>query len=276
MEAMDRDIIDDLPPIRFERVSSPSTWRPCRSFSFVNKLAQVALSDTELLLTSHHLPIAIDYVDDAPQVVAILTPQFQRAPLVDTHGKWLRGYTPIALRCLPFRSADGREALEIARDLQGHDGPEFPVTDTTGAPTAEIRQITTLLRRVEAGKLRLRAAAERLLIADVLAPFQLARLPGPVHSRVLTVDRNRFSALSHRRAAHIAKDDFLAVDLAMACLFSQRLVPGPISVATESHPALNATRPPSDEIAIELKSSAQLDDSDLFSFELFASASNQK
>ncbi len=237
----------------------------------------MALSDSEILLSSHHLPIAIDHVGDRLEVVAMTAPQFQRAPLVNAEGQWLRGYVPIAMRCLPFRltvNAAGAETLEIATAIQGNNGADIAMRDTEGAFTGEIRQIVGLLRRLEAGRQKLRAAAEKLLIADVLVPFRLARLPGSnsTQSRALTVDPNRFSALSNRRAAHLAKDDFLAIDLASACLFSQRLMPGPISVASEAKPATAAVAT-ADEAVLGFRPTAQLDDSELFSFELFSKTS---
>jgi hypothetical protein len=225
-------------------------------------------------LSSHHLPIAIDLVDGRLQVIAITTPQFQRAPLTDGEGRWLRGYAPIALRCLPFRSAPDRdgEALEIAVNLGELGGPALPLAEADGSPTQEVKQIAGLLRRLEIGKRRLQAAAEKLLIADVLAPFQSVRLPGAaaVRSRALTVDRNKFAALSNRRVAHIASDSFLAIDLATACLFSQRLTPGLISVATEPKRTTDGDR--IEEITVEFRPGVQIDDSELFSFELFSGA----
>lgn len=256
----------------------PISWRRPGSLGFVGDIGQMALSDSEILLSSHHLPIAIDHIGDRLEVVAMTAPQFQRAPLVNADGQWLRGYVPIALRCLPFRltvNDAGAETLEIAATIQGSNGADIALRDADGAFTGEIRQIVGLLRRLEGGRQKLRAAAEKLLIADVLVPFRLARLPGsnPTHSRALTVDPNRFSALSNRRAAHLAKDDFLAIDLASACLFSQRLMPGPISVASETKPASNVAATTSDEAVLGLRPTAQLDDSELFSFELFSKTS---
>jgi hypothetical protein len=262
-----------IEPIRYAPLPFTATayWRKQDSFAFVGCLPQLTLSDSELLQSSHHLPIAIDLIGHQPQVVAVTAAQFQRTPLVDAEGRWRRGYAPIALRCLPLRLAEGTtDALEVAVNLDGRGTTDMPVVGDDGAPTAEIRQVIGLLRRLEVGKRRLQAAAEKLLIADVLAPFQMMRAPGgaSVQSRMLTVDRNKFAALSKRRALHIAREDFLAIDLAAACLFSQRLLPGPVSVAVETRPddegpfALPSTQ-------LALKTTTQLDDSELFSFEAF-------
>jgi hypothetical protein len=264
-------------PIAFAPVTvdTPATWRRPASLGFVDEIGPVALSDSELLLSSHHLPIAIDHIGGRLEVVAMTTPQFQRTPLIGKDGQWQRGYVPIVLRCLPFRltvNDAGAETLEMAAAIQPNDGPEIALRDPDGAFSGEIRRIVGLLRRLEAGRQALRAAAAKLLIADVLVPFRLANLPGSssTHSRALTVDHNRFAALSGRRAAHLAREDFLAIDLASACLFSQRLMPGPISVASEPKTATAARNAISDDTILDFRPSAQLDDSELFSFELFS------
>lgn len=270
---MDNTALHNANPIRFERIrlDADTKWQRPASLAVVDRLGSITISDSELLQSSHHLPIAIDHVDDRLQVVALTAPQFQRAPLLDADGRWQRGYAPIALRCLPFRSAAGEDgALEMASDIGPPAGPPLAALGADGAPTHEIKEIVALLRRLETGRRRLQAAAETLLIADVLAPFQVARLPGiaAVRSRALTVDRNKFAALSHQRAAHIAKDDFLAIDLAVACLFSQRLTPGLVSVVTEPRPVADIDK--AGNFALDFRPSAQLDDSELFSFELFS------
>jgi hypothetical protein len=261
--------------IRYVRLplDAAARWRRRESFACVAQLGQLPLSDSELLVCSHHLPIAIDSLHDRLQVVAITSSQFQRTPLVDAEGQWRRGYAPIALRCLPFRLAeDGGGALEIAVNLRGHAAAEAPALDDKGTVAADIKQAVGLLRRLEAGRRRLQLAAEKLLIADVLAPFQVMRAPGgaSVRSRILTVDRNKFAALSQKRVSHIARDDFLAIDLVAACLFSQRLVPAPISVAVE--PGAAAEIDPGQAPQIQFKSNTQLDDSELFSFDAFVRA----
>jgi len=263
--------------IRYVRLQldAATRWRRRESFACVSQLGQLALSDSELLVSSHHLPIAIDSGDDRLQVVAITSPQFQRTPLVDADGQWRRGYAPIALRCLPFRlGVEGGDTLEIATNLQGHATAEAPVLDDKGELAAEIKQAVALLRRLEAGKRRLQMAAEKLLIADVLAPFQVMRAPGgaSVRSRILTVDRNKLAALSPRRISHIARDDFLPIDLVAACLFSQRLVPAPISVATEPGAAASE---PDQPPRIQFNANTQLDDSELFSFDAFVRAGHR-
>ena len=271
-------MVREIEPIRFTSLPNHDNkvWRRLRAFAFVNEISQVPLSDSEILLTSHHLPIAIDYVDDGLQVVAVTTPRFLRSPLIGPDGQWQRGYMPIALRCLPFRIIPGarrNESLEVAVNLDESDGPTLPIFSTDGSLSPVIEHIAALLRRLEEGKQALQRAAEKLLIADVLTPFQMARLPGtaPLPSRTLTVDRNKLGALSKFRAAHLVSDGFLPIDLAAACIFSQRLMPKLISVATspiqaeERHKIIPAGV---DELMTALKD-GQIDDSEMFSFERF-------
>src|SRR5690349_4975307 len=111
-------------PVEFAPATpnGPKPWGRPSSPDFVPAIGQMALSDSEILLSSHHLPIAIDHVGDRLEVVAMTAPQFQRAPLVNADGQWLRGYVPIAMRCLPFRLSvndAGAETLEIATAIQG-------------------------------------------------------------------------------------------------------------------------------------------------------------
>ncbi len=264
-----------LDPIIFERIRLEPTavWHPLISFAFVQGMSQIPISDSELLQSSHHLPIAIDCMDDRLQVVAIVAGQYQRAPLLDSNGHWQRGYMPIALRCLPFRSAG--DTVEVATNVEVHQGPPLPIVAEDGSPTAEVQQIIRMLRKLDTGQQRLQRAAERLFIADVLTPFQMMKMPGSATalSRFLTVDRNKFSMMSNRRIAQISRDDFLPIDVAAACLFSQRLLPAAISVAADTRELNDAGRP-NGQPDIGFKSHAQLDPSELFSFEAFSGADN--
>jgi hypothetical protein len=254
----------------------PKVWRKPRSLRFAGEISYVPLSDSEILQTSHHLPIAIDYVADGPRVIAITDAAMQRTPLLSSDGRWLRGYTPIALRCLPFRLARSRQApagLEVALNLDCAGQPEVPLFSTDGTLTPEVQLILALLQRLEEGKRELRKAAEMLLIADVLTPFQIGRrAEGADPARVLTVDRNKFAALSNSRVAHLVKDGFLPIDLACACVFSQRLMPTLVPVAAgaagpTSREKVIATG--LDEFVTAWTLDVQVDDSELFSFERF-------
>lgn len=264
--------------IEFAAVSAhaPKHWRKPRSFAFARQIPHVPLSDSEILNCSHHLPIAIDYGPDGPRVVAITNPRFHRSPMAGPDGKWLRGYMPICLRCLPFRlvsAVGGNSGLEVAVNLAEADQPEQPMFAPDGALSPAVRSLVGLLRRLEKGKQALQKNAEILLIADVLTSFQMANVPGGMPTRrYLTVDRNKFGALSHSRVAHLVKDGFMPIDLAAACIFSQRLMPNLVSVA-DAAPRGDAREKAIhigiDEFVSNLALNVQVDGGELFSFEQF-------
>jgi hypothetical protein len=254
----------------------PTHWRRPASYAFARQIPHVPLSDSEILNTSHQLPIVIDYGNDGPRVVAITNPRFHRAPMTGADGKWLRGYMPICLRCFPFRLLRGpgdNTALEVAGNLGDAGQPELPMFAADGTLTPEVKNFVGLLRRLETGKQALQKSAEMLLIADVLTSFQMANLPGatPAH-RYLTVDRNKFAALSNSRVAHLVRDGFLPIDLAAACIFSQRLMPTLVSVAFAApHRAERekTIETEIDHLVSDLALTVQVDDGELFSFERY-------
>lgn len=263
-------------PITFSLVANSANrgWRRPGSFTFANHISQIPLSNTELLLTSHHLPVAIDYFEDRPRVVAIVNSRFQRTPAITPDGRWRKGYMPIALRCLPFRLAGGAgaNALEIAVNLAETDGPEKPLFTPQSSLTPEVQRIEALLRLLEEGKEQLQKAAEKLLIADVLRPLRFSDRNSDVSPRTFTVDQNKFGALAHARLAYIVRDSFLPIDLAAACIFSQRLMATLVSVASddEGRKGANSAVPALTlDILTALKLDVEVDDSELFSFERF-------
>ena len=277
-------MVREINSIRFTSLPNQDhkVWRRPKSFTFVNEISQVPLSDSEILLTSHYLPIAIDVVEEGLQVVAVTTPKFQRSPLIGPEGQWQRGYMPIAFRCLPFRTISGarkNETLEMAVNLNEEDETVLPIFSIDGSLSPPVARIATLLHRLEEGKQVLQKAAEKLLIADVLTSFQMTSLTGaaPIPSRLLTVDRNKLEAMSKSRAAHLVNHDFLPMDLAAACIFSQRLMPKLFSIATNS---IQADERPKivpvgiDDLMISLQD-IKIDESELFSFEQFEKKSRR-
>ena len=99
-----------------------------------------------------------------------------------------------------------------------------------GAPGTEVKNTLALLRRLEEGKKQLSDAASQLLIAGVLTPIRLGRQVAADTGRSFTVSRELFNALSGPRVALLAKDSFLPIDLATACIFSQRHLATLVSV----------------------------------------------
>ncbi|MBN8919181.1 MAG: hypothetical protein J0H62_00395, partial [Rhizobiales bacterium] len=77
-------------PVEFSAVAQhrEGRWAKPGSYDFLAGLSQVPLADTELLLTSHHLPVVIDDVATEPRVVALTNARFQKAPIVSPTGEW--------------------------------------------------------------------------------------------------------------------------------------------------------------------------------------------
>jgi hypothetical protein len=266
-------------PIQFKPLAdvSPAVWRKPMSLAFAQQVSQIPLSDSEILLTSSCLPIAIDCISDRPRVVAIIDQRFQRSPVIGPNGQWQKGYLPLALRCLPFRLSGGTNdagTIEMAVNLPQNDEPGSPLFAGTNRLSPEVNAIATLLRRLEGGKHQLQHAASQLLIAGVLTPIRLGRNPNGENGRSFTVSRDQFNTLSGARAALLAKDSFLAIDLAVACIFSQRHLATLVSVAPTSATTADASvaaAPATDEFINPVRLNVHIDDQTLFSYEHFHS-----
>jgi hypothetical protein len=262
-------------PIEFKPLThiSPAVWRKPTSLAFAQQVSQIPLSDSELLLTSSCIPIAIDCISDRPRVVAIIDQRFQRSPVIGQNGQWQKAYLPLALRCLPFRLSGGTSGagtIEMAINLPHGDEPGSPLFAGTDRLSPEVNAIATLLRRLENGKQQLQHAASQLLIAGVLTPIRLGRNPNGENGRSFTVSRDQFNTLSGPRAALLAKDSFLAIDLAVACIFSQRHLATLVSVAPESATTTDASTsvsPTTDEFINPVRLNVHIDDQMLFSYE---------
>jgi hypothetical protein len=253
---------------------SATHWKAPETFGFLGEFPHVPLSDTELLLSAHHLPIAILDAGSAPEVVAVLDPGLQRTRLLDARGRWLRGYLPIALRSLPFRLEDrpGPEPrLQAAPDLKLMGTEGHAILRPDGRPTRELKAVETLLATLQAGRQRLTAAAERLILADLLAPI---RRPGggPILPPLLTVEQRQVERLTGRRAAALLHDSILELDLGMACLFSQRHFSDAVTWTPEPSAPDDLSRPDVEVLIRGMEHlPVALDSSELFSIDLLES-----
>ena len=184
---------------------------------------------------------------------------------------------PIALRAVPFRLAlpsGPTPRLEICSELglvpAAQEGT--PLTSTKDHLQPDLQALASLLVRFEKGHRRLNQAAERLLLAGILADMPNLGSDGP--SSYLSVDPNLLDDLPSKRAAYLARDNFLPMDLVGACLFSQRLLPEPLSGLARPR---GRPRSRTGSIAADLKGSlqdvvdlnVQVDDSELFSLDAF-------
>lgn len=264
-----------IEPIQFKPLAdiSPAVWRKPTSLAFAQQVSQIPLSDSELLLTSSCLPIAIDCISDRPRVVAIIDQRFQRTPVIGPNGQWQKAYLPLALRCLPFRLSGvpaDPATMEMAVNLPHNNEPASPLFVGPGRPSPEVSAIATLLRRLEDGKQQLQHAASQLLIAGVLTPIRLGRNSDGENGRSFTVSRDQFNTLSGARTALLAKDSFLAIDLAAACIFSQRHLATLVSVTSPAVANASAAASPTmDELINPVRLTVQVDDQTLFSYEQY-------
>ena len=260
-----------------------SRWRRPASLAFVGALTRVPISDTELLQTSHYLPVAIEDRGDELQVVAVTASHFQRAPLLSEAGQWQRSYVPVALRCLPFRVTgdDGAAGIEMTNAFDSDPGADFPLFQANGSLAGDVQGIAAMLRRFEHGKRRLKVAAEQLFLAGLLTQLQV-RAPANMDANgpeFLTVDAAAYRALPNARLALLVQTNLLALDLIASCLFSQRLMPQMVSVRSAPERDVRSEAGEANEAGatthsiIPTRSALHVDSSELFSFEMFDAAS---
>ncbi|MFG1463056.1 SapC family protein [Xanthobacter sp. DSM 24535] len=219
---MDEDIFGFRPL----RQSETCHWMRPRTFGFVEGLERVALGDSELLQTAHHLPIMVETARQRVQVVAGLSSRLLRHRLLDGEGRWMRPYVPIRLRCLPFAvepaPAGGGNAKVLISDTLLAEAPEggAAVMTEDGELSPAVADIARLLLRFEAGTTPLSAAAEQLLLADLLLPIGPTRGGGTLW----TVATERLAGVTAARAALLTKPNMLGSQLLFSLLFSRRML----------------------------------------------------
>ncbi|WP_146056514.1 SapC family protein [Methylobacterium sp. V23] len=205
-------------------------FSPPDDFHFAEGLMWLPIAGSELHLASHHLPLAIRLDFSAPSLGVIVHPGYAVRPCVDAEGTWIAGYRPLALRAYPFQLRPGfkrqhpLEDLEITVSALNDSGA--PLRDASGQCHPLVAATHKSLLRLQEGQVGLIPALERLLIADLLAPLRPAR-----HETELTappplfgIDPIRLTKLSGRASAALARHDFTSFDVAIALLFSQRLL----------------------------------------------------
>lgn len=245
---------------------------------FISDQAWLPLSRTELQLTAHHHAIAIRFHDGIPSIGIILKEQYLNRPLLNAAGQWQGTYKPISLRCFPLRIGESGsgplQELEIPAEsnfLAAEGGT--PITEDQGRPSRTVTTIYQLLRLLRDGQSSMPATLDHLLIANLLVPL---RRPdgedgGPDQPAFYVVDAGRFAALGKRALAAMARHSFASVDVAVACLFSQKLIRPDCLPKYDQMDIPTATAPPPGEYARsafgldDLK--LALDDSELFSFD---------
>ncbi|KAB0679035.1 SapC family protein [Aureimonas leprariae] len=247
---------------------------PQTDFRFAPFLRWARLNDTEYHLSAHHLALAARAEDGTLRLGAILDPSYPAAPQIDGAGRWRLGYQPIALRTWPFvlgaatsdRPVDGLEVLPGSTRI-ATEGAPICIEPATGALGPEMNAIRNTLLMLREGGERLGRALELLRIANVLVPLRGA---DGAASEFLTVDAGRFNALEPMALAALARESFLALDLAGAMLFSRRHLDAKRMPVPEKAPVEAAETPatradPMDFVLAGLEAmNFALDASDLF------------
>ncbi len=252
-------------------------------YPFAADLGTLPIADSEVLNLSHHCAIAIRQGAGGPTVVCVLDPVLLRSAPVGRDGRWNPPYAPLALRSLPLRlrMEKGRRIVEVAPALD-HPSDTDPgasdfvsLFDAAGNPTPEHAALVAQLDRLARGAARLADAAKMLMAAELLVPVgPLDQAGDPV---LMVVSGERLASLPPARAAALTADACLPFDLAAASLFSQRwlakgVIQGQWQMA-ETVPVLPRETMLDHGLTETMDMPFQLDDSALFSFEAFASAS---
>lgn len=203
----------------------------------------IPVSYTELHLASHYFPVAVRLNDGKPSLGLILADRYLKRPAVDASGKWQGGYKPIALRCSPFQAGEisedplGDILIDSASDrLADKDG--IPIIDDGGKPSSLIQQIHRLFRLLQDSRAKFSELLDLLLIGNLLVPLDEAAGNTAIGDEppLYLVDQARFMQASKRVFGALARHNFAALDVSVACLTSQRLLqkqylPKRISVA---------------------------------------------
>lgn len=261
--------------MKFRSVSEAGVvrWSRPRRLDFFDRLPTAPVADSELLHVSHYCPVVVLAGPDGPRVALLLDPALSRSDPIGKDGRWRLPYCPMALRCLPFWPGSNPSDVEIALDIAlQHPEAGMPLHDEAGVPSDAFAAVVSLIERLSAGMERLSAAATLLVAGDLLVPLTIEGADGaaPVETGYLTVDPDRLAAMTALRAASFSADHCLPIELATACLFSQRLLRPRVKLlkAPGGKPQRAPDAAAMDGLALEAPTS--VDTSPLFSFELFA------
>ncbi|NJL07410.1 MAG: SapC family protein [Methylacidiphilales bacterium] len=197
---------------------------------WIPSLAWQPVLYSEMHLCAHYFPLAVQFRRGLPLLGIVLDERFLARRLVAENGAWQGGYLPTAVRVYPFQAAgtntDPFEDLVVpARTsfLKPQDG--IPLSDAEGAPSEHLRMLHRLSRQLTVDRQRSKAALDHLSIANLLVPI----LPPEGQHALpkdhwLTVDPQKFRELDSGALAAMSRQRFASVDIAVALLFSQRLL----------------------------------------------------
>ena len=224
------------------------------------------VSHTEFHLASLYFPLAVRFEDGLPVLGLILSARYSKRAPLDAARKWQGGYRPIALRCAPFDfAAGGANPLDMllkdpSRDLAEAGG--IPIVDRNGEPSPLIREIHRWSGLLQETNAKFAPALDQLLIANLLVPLAAADEISD-EPPLYIIDGARFTACAAKAFAAMSRHRFTAIDIAAACLSSQRLLQEKYRPQLEAKPP-QASAPPLADLAIECLDLA-LDEGELIS-----------
>lgn len=240
-------------------------------FDKLHHIGAVPIAESELLLCAHYYALCVDLQGARPQLGVLLRPDMLERSLVSATGQWTGAYSPIALRCFPFRmdrapTDDPFEDLDLAPIKPDAEQPRLlRLKDEAGAATPQLMSLHEGLKGVWTGQDGFQPGIETLLIADLLVPMRMpAGVPG---GPLYTVDRRRFSQLSKQALEAISRRSFSPIDIATALTFSQSHLKEACRPVSSAPPAadssVNATAERETSSALDLLT-PWLDTSELF------------
>ena len=228
----------DMAPLR---LSPPPHER------WVDGLRWLPLSPTELHLACRYFPLAVKVQDDRAGLGLLLDKTYITHNLLTAEHKWRGAYRPIALRCFPFQALhlddDPLADIVVSVDsefLSPRAGTAALIDDKPNAWVSELHGMLQLLKR---GENSFASAIDQLFIADLLKPLTSAQATAAADDADLYVlSPQRFGELGKSALGAMARNSFLSVDVAVACLFSlQNLKPEFRPKASDRPHPLSAT-----------------------------------
>lgn len=199
-------------------------------FGHLNDIGMVPLNDNEVLLSAHYYPIVVTLDGPRAGIGALLRPDMLARDLIGRNGRWSGAYTPVMLRCFPFRfaatavSGDPIADLEFGRVPSSGTAPRLlRMREEGGGASRDLNVLYEGVKSVWQGQQRMLPALDILLAADLLVAIR-----GPAESEraspYYTIDRRRFANTSPHALEAMARNSFTPLDLATAMIFSQAIL----------------------------------------------------
>ena len=220
-----------MAPQKFVAVSRENhankAWKSVTDFSFAAQQNLISIAANELMQTVPVLPLGFAELSGVLTLVGITSPEPGQNYFVDSTGKWLGAYLPIALRSYPFRMVKPEDQdnpiLCVLEDsalvVETGQGEAFFTAD--GSPSDAIQAMLKLLSDSANSSQRTRAAVLALSAAGLMQPWPLKLQRGDTALEVNGLFRINEAALNQLDATTLqALRDQGALNIAYAQMFS--------------------------------------------------------